>query len=98
MGQLMSLVVREGYPGKTMTEGRTGNYFCTECGHPSGWSRAKQPRSWFGLIQAALVESYENHSEKCEQYQFLVHEVAVWTVHIKGILVFSHVFGSFAYI
>ena len=29
MGQLMSLAVREGYPGKTMTEGRTGNYFCT---------------------------------------------------------------------
>ena len=85
MGQLISLAVREGYLGKTMAEGRTGNYFCTEC-HPSGWSRARQPRSasWFGLILAALVESYENYSEKCEQYQFLVHEVAVGTVHIKG--------------
>ena len=61
MGQLMSPSVREGYLGKTMIEGKTGNNFCIECGHPSGWFRAKQPRSasWFGPFQAALVESYE---------------------------------------
>ena len=61
MGQLMSLAVREGYLGKTKIEGKTGNYFSKECGHPSGWFRAKEPRSasWFGPFQAALVESYE---------------------------------------
>lgn len=63
MGQLISLAVREGYLGKTMAEGRTGNYFCTVV-TPVAGLRARQPRStsWFGLIQAALVESYENYS------------------------------------